>query len=254
MSEETTRTVKTGALAVLALSALFYSYQYARSIDRSYPSRTFSVDGKADVDIVPDIASFSATVMTEGGQDIAGIQKTNSDKMNRVNQFMKDEGIKSKDLKTLQYNLSPRYSNSPCYEGTCPAPTIVGYTLTQTLEVKVRETEKLGNLLSGAVKSGANSVSDVRFVVDDDTEAKNEARAEAIQKAKEKAEAVAKAGGFRLGKLVTLYESGESFPQAYGMGGGAADMAVMKAPVVPTIEPGSQKAAVTVTLTYEIAN
>ncbi|MDP2838195.1 MAG: SIMPL domain-containing protein, partial [Candidatus Moranbacteria bacterium] len=155
------------------------------------------------------------------------------------------------DLKTLQYNLSPRYDYAPCVAGSCPAPSISGYSLTQTLEVKVRDSAKLGDLLSGVVRSGANSVSEVRFTVDDDTAAKDEARAEAIAEAKKKAKATAKAAGFRLGKLVTLYENSNPMPY-YGMGGGGADMYAAKAEAAPVVEPGTQSTKVQVTLTYEV--
>lgn len=252
MDETKAKVLKSVAFTVIALAAVMYAYTYHKEIQRQYPARTFSVDGSADVDVTPDVALFTATVTTEGGQDVAALQTTNSEKMNAINAFVKEQGIKDKDLKTLQYNLSPRYGSSSCTPtGYCPPATIVGYTLTQNLEVKVRDTEKLSGLLSGVVEKGANTVSDVRFVLDDDTDAKNEAREEAIAKAKAKAQATAKAAGFRLGKLVTLYEMSDPTEPYYGGMGGAMELSA-KADVAPTIEPGTQTTKVTVTLTYEV--
>jgi hypothetical protein len=205
-----------------------------------------------DIDTTPDVAKFSVSVVTDGGRNVAEVQGMNTEKMNRVSAFLKEQGVDKKDLKTSQYNLAPRYDYS-CREGACPPPAIIGYTLSQTLDVKVRDTEKLGDLLSGVVQNGANSVSDVRFVVDDDDAAKSEARAEAIGKAQKKAKAVAKAGGFRLGKLVSLYES-TYVPQDGGYGMGGAEMSGLKTAVPPTIEPGTQSTKVQVTLIYEILN
>ncbi len=251
MNELHAKMLKSVSLAVIAFGAIAYVYNYARSIDKTYPTRTFSVEGSADVDTTPDVAMFSATVTTEGGENVAEIQAKNSEKMDAIDAFVKEQGIDEKDLKTLQYNLYPRYNNGPCVNNYCPPATISGYTLTQTLEVKVRDTEKLNDLLSGVVEKGANSVSDVRFVVDDDTDAKNQAREEAIAKAKMKAKDIAKATGFRLGEIVTMYEmnTDQGMPYYGGMGG-AMDMT--KSSVAPTIEPGTQSARVTVTLTYEI--
>lgn len=253
MNELHAKMLKSLSFAVLAFGAIVYVYNYARSIDRSYPPRTFSVDGSAEVDTTPDVAMFSATVTTEGGQNVADIQKSNTEKMNKINAFVKEQGVKEKDLKTLQYTLYPRYSNPACTGGYCPPATISGYTLTQTLEVKVRDTSKLSDLLSGVVTQGANSVSDVRFVLDDDTDAKNEARKEAIDKAKAKAKDIARSAGFRLGEIVTMYEMSTDPGQPYygGMGGGVA-MDMARSVVPPTIEPGTQSTSVTVTLTYEI--
>lgn len=250
MNEVQAKVLKAVAFAVIALSALVYVYNYARSIEKTFPTRTFSVDGSAEVDTTPDVAFFSVTVLTEGGKNVAEVQKANSEKMNKINAFVKEEGVKDKDLKTRQYNLSPRYTYPVCTGSVCPPATITGYTLTQTLEVKVRDTEKLSDLLSGVVTAGANSVSDVQFVLDDDTDAKNEAREEAIAKAKAKAKAVAQSAGFRLGELVSLYESTEPAQPFYGMGGDMEMSAKLSA--APVMEPGTQTSKVTVNLTYEI--
>lgn len=251
MNELHAKMLKSVSFAVVAFGMIIYVYNYARSIDQAYPSRTFSVEGSADIDTTPDVAMFSATVTSEGGQNVADIQQMNTEKMNAINAFVKEQEVKEKDLKTLQYNLYPRYSNTPCVNNFCPPATISGYTLTQTLEVKVRDTEKLSALLAGVVEKGANSVSNVRFVLDDDVEAKNQAREEAIDKAKAKAKDIARAAGFRLGEIVTMYEmsSDPGMPYSGGMGGA---MEMTKSSAMPTLEPGTQSTRVTVTLTYEI--
>ena len=136
----------------------------------------------------------------------------------------------------------------------CPPAEIVGYTITQTVAVKVRDFGKIGAIVSGVVENGANSVSQLSFAIDDPDMFESEARGQAIQKAKEKAKAVAKAGGFSVGRLLSIQEGGspiyypmyEKAALDYGMGG-----AVSSAPA-PTIEPGSQEVKIFVTLVYEI--
>ncbi len=251
MPEYWIKIVKGGAWFLIAIAAVMASYQYKVSVESTYPTRTFSVDGSGDVDSTPDLAMFSVTVMTDGGKNIADVQNANAEKMNNVNAFLKEQGIDKADLKTTQYSLNPRYSSNMCTTGNCPAPTIIGYSLTQTLDVKVRDNAKLGDLLSGVVASGANNVSEVRFVLDDDSSAKEEAREKAIVEAKKKAKALAKSAGFRMGKLVSLYEN--STPIAYGMGGDVM-AASEKSSVAPSVEPGTQSTKVQVTLTYEIKN
>ncbi len=253
MQEGLTRGVKAIAFVLIAVAAIMASYQYKISVSTTYPTRTFSVEGTGDVDVTPDLATFSVTVTTDGSKNVSEVQKINTEKMNKVTAYLKEQGIDKKDLKTAQYNLAPQYSYVPCVAGSCPAPSITGYSLTQTLDVKVRESEKLGDLLSGVVANGANSVSEVRFVVDDDTDSKNEAREKAISDAKKKATATAKAAGFRLGKLVTMYES--TTPPMYGYGmGGDMEMSAKAMNAAPAIEPGTKTTKVQVTLTYEIKN
>lgn len=251
MSETMMQQIKVGALAVLALAAVGYVYQYGRSVNQTFPNRTFTVDGESTVDVPTDIATFTASVVTEGGNNVADIQQKNVEKMNAINAFLKEQGVDKKDLKTSQYTITPRYSYAPCDgRSICPPPSISGYTLTQTLTVKVRNLEPLGAILSGIVEKGANSVSGISFTVDDTTDVKQAAREEAIAKAQKKAKDIAKAGGFRVGKLISIYEDAAvtpEYPVNYGMGGGGAEMKA-----VPVIEPGTQSNKVRMVLTYEI--
>lgn len=254
MSEELMKQMKSLAFVVLALSAGVYAYQYGRSIDQTYSNKTFSVDGEAKMETATDIATFTASVVTEGGKDVANIQKQNTEKMNTINVFLGEQGVEKKDLQTSQYTLNPRYSYADCSGGgVCPPPMISGYTLTQSLSVKVRNFGSLGDILSGIVSKGANTVSGVSFTVDDDTDAKQVARTEAIAKAKQKAIEIARAGNFRVGKLVSLYEDSGTNPDTTNFSGlGGGPQAEMKAVVAPVIEPGTQSGKVHVNLTYEI--
>lgn len=248
--------MKSIAFVVLTLAAVAYVYQYGRSVNQAYPSKTFAVDGEGKMETATDIATFRVSVITEGGSDVSVIQQQNTEKMNAVNTFLQEQGVEKKDLETNQYALSPRYSYANCDgRSLCPPPAITGYTLTQTLLVKVRHLEALGNILSGITAQGANTVSDVSFAVDDTEDARQKARTEAIKKAEKKAQEIALAGNFRLGKLVSLYED-QGVSPIYagdrGMGGNAVMETVKSVP--PVIEPGTQSDIIRVTLTYEIRN
>lgn len=255
MSEEAMRRSTVFVWLLLAIAALGYVYQYGRSIQQTYPTRTFTVDGEAKIALVPDIAKFSVSVVSEGMR-VSDVQKANTEKMNAVQAFLKDAGVDKKDLQTDQYSLNPRYEYSTCdSNGKCPPPHISGYTLTQSLMVKVRDTEKLGDLLSGVTDKGANTVSSVTFDVDDDKMSRNDARDEAMAEARKKARDMAKAGGFSVGRLVSLYEDqGTPDPIAYGGRGGVPDTMKASAEVAPSIEPGTKDSTVHVSLTFEIAD
>lgn len=247
--------MKSVAWIMIAVAALLYAVEFARSVDKTYPTRTFSVDGEGKLDVVPDVAKFSVSVITEGAQDVADIQSKNAEKMNTVTAFLKEAGVSEKDLETDEYTLSPRYDYPSCLgRNPCPQPTIAGYTLTQTLRVTVRDTAKIGEFLSGAVANGGNSVSQVNFTVDDEDDAKADARKQAIEKAQEKARRLAKDTGFEIGRLVSIYET----PGLIGFGGDAESAVSMKSAVglggavAPDVLPGTNETKVSVTLTYEI--
>ncbi len=240
------------AAAALVYAAASFAHSYSRSVNPA-SFRSFSVSAQGKAVAVPDIAQFSLSVITEGGKDIGVLQTKNSEKMNKINAFLKSNGIGEKDMKTTQYAINPRYQYYNCSEkgGVCPPPDIVGYTINQSVQVKIHDFTKIGVVLSGGVANGANSVSQLVFTIDDPAKPENEARAEAVRKAHEKAEGLARAGGFTLGKLLSIEESGAGFPTPYfalegkyGRGGATAES--------PVIEPGSQEVSVTVILKYEM--
>ncbi len=254
MQEQYLKMARVAGWCLLAAAAVSYAYSYSRFVEKTYPTKTFSVDGTGEIDTTPDVASFSVSVASEGGQNVSEVQQANTLKMNAITDFIKEQGVEKKDIKTMEYNLAPRYSYQPCKDGICPSAVITGYTLTQTLGVKVRDTERLGGLLSGVVEKGANAVSQVKFVVDDDEAARAAARVEAIGKAQIKAGQIAKAGGFKVGKILSLYENTDPSPfgdSPVGLGGGEMAKVVN---VAPTPEPGVTTTKVQVTLTYEIAD
>jgi len=241
----------TVAVLVVAYAAWSYARTYSQSVEPS-SFRSFSVTGEGKAVAIPDIASFSFSVVTEGGKDIGALQSENTGKANAAVAFVKGEGVEVKDIKTQAYRMEPRYQYYACKTGACPPPEIVGYTITQVVAVKVRDFAKIGKLLSGVLKNGANSVADFQFKVDDPTAVQAEARAEAIQKARAKAEEVAGAAGFSVGRLLSIDEGGGYQPM-YSMAAESLDRGGGPSAVpAPTIEPGSQEVTVDVTLRYEI--
>jgi len=243
-----------GIAAILGIIAIGYaSVSLVRSIEpTSFRSFTVSAEGK--ISAAPDIASISFGVVTEGGTDIAILQEENTKKANEAIDFLKASGIKPEDIKTSNYSVEPRYQYSNCVgdRGPCPPPEIVGYAVRQTVSIKIRDFSKIGAILSGVVSKGANVVSGLSFEIDDPIALQNQARAQAIEKARSKAKATAKAGDFRLGKLLSVEESGGYIPFYRDVKAEALSIGVGGATPAPTIEPGSQEITVNVFLKYEI--
>lgn len=241
-------------ISVLALSyaAIRYVGAYSDSIQPgSFRSFPVSAEGKAVA--IPNVATFSFGLITEGGKDIGALQKENTDKINDTIAFLKENGVPEKDIKTESYSIQPRYAPCPRNAAVCPSPEIIGYSIIQNISVKIRDFTKTGTVLSGIVEKGANSVSGLSFTIDDPTSVETEARSEAMKKARAKAEAVAKAGGFRIGKVLSISEGFYPVPfygaatKEFALGG---DLAAPAVP--PTIEPGSEEVRVNVTVVYEI--
>jgi hypothetical protein len=261
MDKDKTKQYLNVAIIIMLLAGAYSVWTYASAYSNSQPTsfRSFSVSGEGKMVVVPDVAQFNFSVTTEGGKNLGALQTENTTKMNAAIDFVKSNGVESEDVKTQNYNISPRYQSYNCYRPydsgavqPCPPAEIVGYTVSQNVEVKVRDFSKIGDVLSGVVQNGANTVSQLNFTIDDPEEARTDARAEAIEVAKKKAKQLARAGGFGVGRLLEIYESSAAQPPyyAYGMGGDMS--AKLESAPAPAIEAGSQDVKVNVTLRYEI--
>jgi uncharacterized protein YggE len=244
----------------VAYAAIVYASAFARSIQPS-SFRSFAVSGEGKVVAIPDIAQFSFSVTTEGSKDLGKTESDNTNQYNKAVDFLKSKGIAKEDIETTESSITPRSQTYDCrpviIQGAirpCPPPEIVGYTVRKSVSVKIRDFSKIGEVMAGVVDNGANEVGGLNFAIDDRTKVESQAREKAIQKAKEKARSIAKAGGFRLGRLLSIDEGGVtpyydrmSYALESGIGGGAT-----KALPAPSIEPGSDNIVVNITLRYEI--
>jgi uncharacterized protein YggE len=252
------RYAATAALGVLALFLLVLTWHAAFGRHEGDPLSTITVEGEGTSAAAPDIAQITYTVI-ESASTVASAQDSATKRSDAALDALKKLGVEDKDIKTLSYNVSPKYEYSQgCRPGAyCGAvvsssPKIVGYDVSQTVEVKVRDTAKAGDVLQALGSLGVQNVSGPNFMVDNDDSVKAEARKQAIEEARAKAKKLAGDLGVRLGAVVS-YSEGGSYPmpmynQAYGKGGVAMDASVA-APSLPT---GENESKVTVSITYEI--
>ncbi len=240
-------------LNVLLVVASILGLMWAKSVwissNATVPSRTINITAEGKTLVAPDIAQFSFSVVAEG-KDPEKLATDNTAKMNAAIDFVKSQGVEAKDIKTAGYNLSPKYD----YDRKTGRSFINGYTLTQTVFVKVRDFAKVGKLIGSLPTYGINDISSLTFDIENPDKFLNEARRQAFEKARAKADAMAKQNGVRISRVINFYESSGGYPrpyfaEAYAKGGG------MGGPVLaptPAIEPGSQEVTVNVSVTYEI--
>ncbi len=247
-----------GIMAVVALFAYTYSTITQTRYMFGGPT-TISVDGVGEVFATPDIATFSFTVEAKDADAVVA-QNKSVETMQAVLAYLKESGVEEKDVKTEYYNLEPQYeyAQTVCTQWGCPPagePKLTGYRVSQNVSVKVRDTKKAGELVSGIGGKGAMNVSGLSFTIDDMEAIKAEAREKAIIDAKEKAGVLAKNLNARLGRMTGYWENQGGYPMPYGMGGDMKVSAVaesMEAPRSAELPTGENKVTVTVSLTYEI--
>ncbi len=207
---------------------------------------TIAVDGEGKITAIPDIAEISLGIETQKPK-VVDAQKENTEKMNNIISQLKEMGVEAKDIKTTNYSIYPRY------DWTENRQVLRGYTISQSVNIKIRNLEKIGDIVDKAGQLGANQVGGLNFTIDEPETIKQQAREKALVNAKEKAEALAKVAGVKLGKLVSFAESSNPVYPVYrdyamkALEAGAAESAP-----APTVEPGSQEVIVNVMVTYEV--
>jgi hypothetical protein len=214
---------------------------------------TITVSDTGEIYVKPDLALTTFSVISEA-KTVAEAMSENTEKMNAVIDFIKDQGVEDKDLKTTSFNVYPRYEWREKEGCIPPCPlgerVLVGYEVRQSLQVKIRDLEKIGVIIEGVTEVGANRVGDLQFTIDKQDELKKQAREQAIEKAKTKARELASQLGVNLVRITNFSES-SVFPRFYGLekavGVGGGEEVTM-----PQIEIGENKIEVTVTITYGI--
>jgi uncharacterized protein YggE len=207
---------------------------------------TLEVTGKGAVKAMPDIAVLYLGVTTSGAT--TAIQGENSKAMEKVLESVKKLGVNEKDIKTTGYYMSPDYDYSPDYR---ERGRVVGYTVYNTVEVKVRNIDKAGEVLAAAAAAGANVNSGISFTISNVDEYYNQALANAYANAKDKAQTLAKAIGVNAGLPVKVTESYNNYaPVAYGNYDSKAMMEANAGGAVPVAQ-GELEITANITVVYE---
>ncbi len=201
---------------------------------------TISVTGEGIVQTVPDQATLSLGVTTNG-KTAAAAMAANTTAMTAVIARLKTAGIAEADLQTSNLYLSPNWGG---YDSSAPA--IVDYSASNMLNVRLRDIDSLGAVLDAAVTDGANAVNGITFGLADQKPAMDEARARAVADARARAEVLARAAGVTLGPIVAITEGG-AFNGPVPMF--RADEASAPVPV----ETGEVAITANVTVTWDLA-
>ncbi len=230
-----------GLIFLVILSA-FVIVSTNHKLNTAATSNTVSFSGEGKVLAKPDIALVRLAIVTKAVTSKRA-QDDNSEKSEKVVDFLKDQNIDDKDIKTVSYNIFPQYTYPRLGQ-----PEITGYQVNQTLEVKIRDLDNVSGILDGAVTAGINQVNSLSFQIDEPEELKKQAREMAIQNAKEKADNLKDQLGIKLGRIVNFSESTgglvifeRAFDSSVGIGGGG-----------PSIPTGENEIVVNVNITYQI--
>ena len=194
--------------------------------------------------MTPDIGVFEVGV--EATEDTVALARSGAaEAMQRVRASITGNGVEERDIATRFFNIYPQYD----YNDDGDGPRITGYTVNNHIEVKVRDIDRLSDILDQAVTAGGDAirVGGISFRVDEPEQYADEARMLAVEDARARAQQLADLAGVTLGSARTISESSGGFAQR-----SFAPAEAFAADVSSPVSPGESQVSVTVHIVYGI--
>lgn len=218
-----------------------------------------TVTGHGEINAVPDIANISFSI-SKDANTVKEAQSLVAEIENKVLSSLKENKIEDKDIKTTNASFYPKYEYRydtkivPCTQFNCPPQNgnnvIVGYTASETITIKVRDTDTAGKIIQDLGALGVTDLNGPNFAIDDEDGLKEQARKEAIKEAKDKARVLSRDLGIRLGKITSFNENGGGYPSPIYYAKATLESADAGAPA--ELPKGENTISSDVTITYSI--
>ena len=201
--------------------------------------------GEAVMKTAPDRAFVTVTAEARA-QNPRQAQKQNAEAMERVQKDLKREGIGSDAIRTVHYDIQPEFDYRDGRQ------KLRGYVARNSIEVRIDNIEKVGEVVDTVVQSGATSIGGVRFDLKDRDALERKALQAAVADARARADAAAAGAGVTIERVARIEEQRTSFrppvPMMVEMRGVAASADTAQTPIAP----GEMEVRANVVLTVEI--
>lgn len=207
--------------------------------------RTITVSGTGLASGEPDVARVLLGVQTDATTAADALNQNNT-QMEALLDSLTDAGIAEADIRTQSVQIYPRYDNSNPQPLTT-SPEVIGFTASNVVEVRVDDLDRVGDILSGSVDAGGNTIQGIFFEISDQEALYDQAMEAALQDARRKADRLASLSGAQLGALYSVVE-GSNIPIFATGRGGVVNQAAVDVP----IQPGMQDVVVTLQVTWLI--
>lgn len=232
-------------LALLGFALVGCTDEGTTVVTTGAPAEGISVSGSGSAFGAPDVAvlQLGASVLKPS---VAEARQEAASAMEGVLDSMKDNDIEEKDIQTTRFSVHAEYDYDRGEQ------ELRGFRVTNIVTAKLRDIDKTGEVLDDAIKAGGDlvEVQSVSFTIDDPEELREEARREAVEDARQKAETLAELTDVKLGKPLSISESGGAVPIPYR---GAAEAGLAVEEEAPTaIEVGELEMTIDVQIVYDI--
>jgi uncharacterized protein len=266
-SHEEERTVKDKVLTVAILAVLLIVALPAWGRTQAAPAaqpaagetRRIAVSGEAEVRVVPDEVILTLGVET-WNKNMEVARNENDAIVKRLLALTGELGIAGQHVQTDYVSIEPRYRN-----GYYEPSDFIGFFVHKSVVITLRDLDKFEDLLAGSLGAGANYVHGIEFRTTELRRHRDEARALAIEAAREKAEAMAGELGQQVGEPLLIQEEQAGWWSGYNMwwgsrwGGGMTQNTIQEIGGVSALTdssmaPGQIGVKARVAVTFEITD
>lgn len=252
-------TILTLVIAALAGSMIVSEIKGYRFIGGGVAATNIiSVSGDGEVYAAPDIATISFSVR-ESAKKVLDAQNKVNIKVKSALEAVRKLGVQDKDIKTQNYSSYPKYEwmegTVSCLAIGCPPSrpgkqVLVGYEVSQSVIITVRNLDSASAVVDALGTAGVTDMQGPNFAIDKQDQLKDQARKQAIDKARTKAEVLARDLGVTLVRIVSFSE-GENYP-IYARTMMSDEKGSVAGATPPELPQGEEKITSFVTVTYEI--
>jgi len=220
---------------------------------------TISLSGYGEVSAVPDIAEISFTI-SHDAKTVKEAQATVADVEGKVLAFLAENNIAEKDIKTTNASFYPKYEYQTTSSGVCTTygctpregrNVVVGYTASESINVKVRDVDNAGTIVTGLGELKVSNLNGPNFSIDDETSLQALARKKAIDEADAKAQVLARDLGVKIVRVINFNEGGGYGVPMYSRDAMMTTSVMESAPKL-NLSKGENIISSNVTITYEI--
>ena len=229
---------------------------------------TISVNGSADILVVPDYVVLLASIESRN-KDLSAAVTDNDKRIEQVVKFLGESGVEAKHIRTERMTINaiypdtraPKYTQMPVQSNIpAPAPVVVdefekiqpiGYSTSRQFEITVNDISKFESLYRTLIERGINNVSGVQFKSTELRKHKDEARLQSVRAAREKATAMAAELGVTLSGVKSISESGSGGWQPQS---NFASNAYVEAPSNESLSGGGIKISASVDVDFYLNN
>jgi uncharacterized protein len=189
------------------------SFAIAATATAQLPSSTnrdseLTANGRGETRITPDYAFVTIGVTNQAANAVEAASE-NARRFDAILASLRSYGLVDRDLVTSRYNLEQNYEYPKNQ-----VPKLAGFTARSSIRAEVRHLADLGKIIDASIASGATNIIGVQFLATSTDEARRTAMTEAVRQARLDADAMARAAGGTLGRLLSLNSGGVSQPIA----------------------------------------